>query len=57
MKKRFARIGDRHQEIDKEMHPLDALLELSKQQGEGDAPWPPYYRRKTSEKFSSARKA
>jgi hypothetical protein len=32
-------------------------LELSKQQGEGDAPWPPYYRKRASEKFSSARKA
>jgi DNA ligase D len=57
MKKRFARIGDRHREIDKEMYSLDALLDLSKQQGEGDAPWPPYYRKRTSEKFSSARKA
>jgi bifunctional non-homologous end joining protein LigD len=57
MKKRFARIGDRHGEIDNEMYSLDALLGLFEKQGEGDAPWPPYYRKSVSEKSSSARRA
>jgi DNA ligase D len=45
---RFARIGDRHAGIDEAVGSLDALLELSRRQereGQGDAPWPPYYRK------------
>jgi bifunctional non-homologous end joining protein LigD len=57
MKQRFARIGDRHAAIDDHAFSLEPLLELFDRQGEGDAPWPPYYRKRTSEKSSSARRA
>ena len=57
MQKRFARIGDRHNEIDDHKHSLDALLEMFEKQGEGDAPWPPYYRKRITEKSSSAHRA
>jgi DNA ligase D len=46
---RYARIGDRHAGIDREAGSLEALLELSARQerdGQGDAPWPPYYRKR-----------
>jgi len=46
MQKRFAQIGDRHQDIDARAYALDSLLELSQRQardGQGDAPWPPQY--------------
>ncbi|HEY6821651.1 MAG TPA: non-homologous end-joining DNA ligase [Burkholderiales bacterium] len=48
MLKRYRRIGDRHDGIDASPGSLDALLELSRRQGLGDAPWPPYYRKKPS---------
>jgi bifunctional non-homologous end joining protein LigD len=52
MPARFARIGDRHRDID--LHPgsLDRLLELSAQhqhEGLGDAPWPPHYQKQLGE--------
>ena len=46
---RFAKIGDPHDSIDGAVCSIDALLELSAQQesaGQGDAPWPPYYRKR-----------
>jgi bifunctional non-homologous end joining protein LigD len=46
---RFAELGDPHEGIDEAVGSLDNLLELSKQQeqdGQGDAPWPPYYRKR-----------
>jgi len=46
MQKRFAQIGDRHQDIDVRAYSLDSLLELSQRHardGQGDAPWPPQY--------------
>jgi len=46
MPKRFARIGDRHAGIDAAAGSLEGLLELFERQGLGDAPWPPYYRKK-----------
>ncbi len=49
---RFAKVGDRHAGIDKEAGSLDRLLELSAQQereGQGDAPWPPHYRKQRGE--------
>ncbi len=49
---RFAKLGDRHAGIDKEAGSLDRLLELSAQQereGQGDAPWPPHYRKQRGE--------
>jgi DNA ligase D-like protein (predicted polymerase) len=52
MPKRFAKIGDRHADIDKHAGSLDALLELSAKQekeGQGDAPWPPHYRKQAGE--------
>jgi len=47
MLERYQRIGDRHAGIDAAAGSLEGLLELSRKQGLGDAPWPPYYRKKT----------
>jgi hypothetical protein len=52
MPERFARIGDRHLGIDQHAGSLEALLELSRRQeaeGQGDAPWPPHYRKQPGE--------
>jgi len=52
MPKRFARIGDRHAGMDDQAGSLDKLLELSARQekeGQGDAPWPPHYRKQPGE--------
>jgi len=67
MQARFAKIGDRHEGIDRAPGSLAPLLELSAKQerdGQGDAPWPPYYEKKIpprerkpkSQKPSKARK-
>jgi DNA ligase D-like protein (predicted polymerase) len=48
----FARDGDRHAGIDSAVGSLDALLELSARheaEGQGDAPWPPNYRKQETE--------
>jgi DNA ligase D-like protein (predicted polymerase) len=48
MPERFAQVGDRHAGIDEAPCSLEALLELSarhERQGEGDAPWPPQYKK------------
>jgi bifunctional non-homologous end joining protein LigD len=52
MPARFAKIGDRHSDIDAHPCSLDALLELSARQeaeGLGDAPWPPHYQKQAGE--------
>jgi DNA ligase D-like protein (predicted polymerase) len=52
MPARFAAVGDRHAEIDNRPGSLEALLELSarhEQEGLGDAPWPPHYRKQPGE--------
>src|SRR2546421_4732861 len=52
MPKRFAKIGDRHADMDTKPGSLDALLEMSARQereGQGDAPWPPHYRKQPGE--------
>ncbi len=52
MPTRFAQVGDRHAAIDDHHDSLEALLELSAQQereGQGDAPWPPHYRKQEGE--------
>ena len=44
--------GDPHEGIDDQPGSLDALLELSARQegeGQGDAPWPPHYRKQAGE--------
>jgi DNA ligase D-like protein (predicted polymerase) len=46
MPRRFKRVGDCHARIDERAYSLDRLLELFDRQGMGDAPWPPYYRKK-----------
>jgi hypothetical protein len=46
MPKRFEKVGDRHAGIDDAAGSLERLLELFERQGMGDAPWPPYYRKK-----------
>jgi bifunctional non-homologous end joining protein LigD len=49
MPARFKRLGDPHARIDSHPGKLDALLELFERQGEGDAPWPPHYRKQAGE--------
>ncbi len=52
MPKRFAKIGDRHKDIDGSAGSLEALLELADRQereGQGDAAWPPHYRKQKGE--------
>ena len=49
---RFASLGDRHAAIDEHACSLEPLLELSARQegeGQGDAPWPPHYRKQPGE--------
>jgi bifunctional non-homologous end joining protein LigD len=49
---RYAKLGDRHEAIDRSPGSLEALLELSERQereGQGDAPWPPHYRKQEGE--------
>ena len=48
MPKRYKRVGDRHEGIDEHPCTLDSLLELSarhEREGQGDAPWPPQYKK------------
>ena len=50
--KRFAKLGDRHAGMDQSAGSLAGLLELSGRQekeGQGDAPWPPHYRKQPGE--------
>jgi DNA ligase D-like protein (predicted polymerase) len=52
MPRRFAAIGDPHARMDQHVCELDALLELAARQqaeGQGDAPWPPHYRKQAGE--------
>jgi len=52
MPKRFAKVGDRHEGIDKHAGSLEPLLELSERhekEGQGDAAWPPHYRKQAGE--------
>jgi DNA ligase D-like protein (predicted polymerase) len=52
MPKRFAQIGDPHEAIDAAPCSLEKLLELSarhERDGQGDAPWPPHYRKQAGE--------
>jgi DNA primase len=49
---RYAAVGDRHAAMDARAYSLEALLELSarhEREGQGDAPWPPHYRKQTGE--------
>ena len=49
---RFAAAGDVHADMEKRAYALDTLLELSARQekeGQGDAPWPPHYKKQTGE--------
>ncbi len=52
MPARFAAVGDRHAGIDAHAGSLERALELSARQereGQGDAPWPPHYRKQSGE--------
>jgi DNA ligase D-like protein (predicted polymerase) len=52
MPARFAKLGDRHEDIDRHAGSLERLLELSarhERDGLGDAPWPPHYRKQRGE--------
>jgi hypothetical protein len=52
MPARFAQLGDRHAGIDEQPCSLERLLELSARQereGQGDAPWPPNYKKQAGE--------
>jgi DNA ligase D-like protein (predicted polymerase) len=57
MKRRFARVGDRHEDIDRGAYSIEPLLGLSDRQNLGDAPWPPYYRKKVPKGSARARRA
>jgi bifunctional non-homologous end joining protein LigD len=46
---RFQKIGDRHAGIDAQAGSIEPLLELFKRQGQGDAPWPPQYKKQAGE--------
>jgi bifunctional non-homologous end joining protein LigD len=49
MPSRFEKQGDLHAGIDDHAGSIEGLLELFERQGLGDAPWPPHYRRQSSE--------
>jgi DNA ligase D-like protein (predicted polymerase) len=52
MPQRFAAMGHVHAEMEQHVCTLEALLELSARQereGQGDAPWPPHYRKQAGE--------
>ncbi len=52
MPARYARLGDRHEGIDRRPGSLEPLLELSarhERDGLGDAPWPPHYKKQPGE--------
>ena len=52
MPARFEKAGDRHADMDRHACSLERLLELSAEQeraGQGDAPWPPHYRKQPGE--------
>ena len=49
MPRRFQLVGDRHAGIDGKPASLEPLLELFEKHGEGDAPWPPHYRKQAGE--------
>ena len=52
MPARFERIGDPHEGIDQAVCSLESLLALSarhERDGQGDAPWPPHYRKQAGE--------
>jgi bifunctional non-homologous end joining protein LigD len=49
MARRFKKLGDLHAGIDDHAASIEGLLELFERQGSGDAPWPPHYRKQSSE--------
>jgi hypothetical protein len=52
MPPRFAALGDRHAGIDESPGSIERLLDLSarhEREGQGDAPWPPQYRKQPGE--------
>jgi bifunctional non-homologous end joining protein LigD len=49
MEKRFKKVGDRHAGIDKAVGSIAPLFELFDEQGLGDAPWPPHYKKQRGE--------
>jgi DNA ligase D len=52
MPERYRRLGDPHARMDSEAGSLETLLDLSARQereGQGDAPWPPHYRKQEGE--------
>jgi bifunctional non-homologous end joining protein LigD len=46
---RYRKMGDVHAAMDRHAGSIAGLLDLYERQGLGDAPWPPHYRRQTSE--------
>jgi bifunctional non-homologous end joining protein LigD len=46
---RYQKLGDLHAAIDQHAGSIEGLLDLYERQGLGDAPWPPHYRKQSSE--------
>ena len=46
---RFKKLGDLHAGIDEHAGSIEGLLELFERHGQGDAPWPPHYRKQVAE--------
>jgi bifunctional non-homologous end joining protein LigD len=46
---RYQKVGDRHAAIDRHPGSIDGLLALFERQDEGDAPWPPHYKKQAAE--------
>jgi DNA ligase D-like protein (predicted polymerase) len=49
MPARFRKMGDPHNGIDEHAGSIEGLLDLFERQGQGDAPWPPHFRKGASE--------
>jgi bifunctional non-homologous end joining protein LigD len=60
MPARFEKNGDPHRGIDRTAFSLAPLLDLTRRQerdGQGDAPWPPHYRKAAASRRAYSRRA
>jgi bifunctional non-homologous end joining protein LigD len=49
MPARFKKVAERHAGMDEHPGSIEKLLEIFDAQGQGDAPWPPHYKKQTGE--------